>query len=190
MADIPFDEVPVRLDQPDTRARILAYSPAGRVPVLVFVEDGERRAVWDSLAICETLAERHPGKGMWPADAHNRAQARSIAAEMHSGFPDVRRQLSMNITARLRAPALEDSTREQIVRIIEIWTEALSRSGGPFLFGGFTIADAFYAPVTTRFVTYGVPLPAPAAEYCRNVNALGPMREWTEAARAETSVRH
>jgi glutathione S-transferase len=188
VAGIPFDEVAVRLYQLDTTATIRAHSGAGRVPVLKFAENGETRTVWDSLAICETLAERHPQARLWPADAASRSHARSITAEMHSGFPDVRRQLSMDITARHPTPELEKATRDQVDRIVAIWTDALSRHhDGGFLFGHFSIADAFYAPVVTRFATYSVPLPAAAADYCQFVNALPAMREWTEAAHAEAA---
>ena len=191
VAEIPFDEVAVSLYQPDTYERIRAHSGAGRVPVLKFAEGGEDRVVWDSLAICETLAERHADKRLWPADPMARAHARSITAEMHSGFADVRRQLSMDITGRFPTPALEDATRQQVARIIEIWTDALSRyRDGGFLFGHFTIADAFYAPVVTRFITYSVQLPAQAAEYCQKVNALPAMQEWTEGAQAGTRAPH
>jgi glutathione S-transferase len=185
VAAIPFDEIQVRLYQDDTHAQILAHSGAGRVPVLRFEENGERRTVWDSLAISETLAERHRDRALWPSDAAARAHARSIAAEMHSGFPDVRRQLSMDIAARHPTPALDDSTARQVARIVDIWTGALARYGGPFLFGAFSIADAFYAPVVTRFVTYAIELPQAACKYCQEVNALPAMREWEAGARAE-----
>ena len=186
VAEIPFDEVAVRLYQPDTRARILPHSGAGRVPVLKIEESGSSRTVWDSLAICETLAELHPEARLWPVDAAARAHARSMTAEMHSGFPDLRRQLSMDITARRPTPALEEITRQQIARVTELWTNALSHSpNGGFLFGHFTIADAFYAPVVTRFATYAIPLPAAAEKYCQRVKALVPMREWERAAGAE-----
>jgi glutathione S-transferase len=191
VAEIPFDEVAVRLYQPDTRKRILAHSGAGRVPVLKFSEGGKAHVVWDSLAICETLAERHPDRGLWPADPMTRAHARSVTAEMHAGFPDLRRQLTMDISARHPAPALEEATAEQLARIVEIWMDALSRHpDGGFLFGPFTIADAFYAPVVTRFLTYDVRLPQPAAEYCQRVNALSAMQEWTSAARDEHGEPH
>jgi glutathione S-transferase len=186
VAAIPFAETLVRLYQPGTAAAIYPYSGAGKVPVLVIEEDGARGAVWDSLAICETLAERHPEARLWPEDAPARAHARSIAAEMHSGFADVRRQLSMDIAARHPLPALDDATQGQLARILAIWTEALAKAPrGGFLFGPFTIADAFYAPVVTRFITYNVPLTPVTAAYCERVRALPAMREWEDAARAE-----
>lgn len=186
VAGIPFEEVGVRLYQPDTRQQILVHSPSGRVPLLKIEEDGGTQTVWDSLAICETLAERHPDKHLWPEDARARAHARAIVSEMHSGFPDVRRQLSMDISARIPTPELEGETRDQIERILEIWDDALdTHPNGGFLFGHFTIADAFYAPVVTRFTTYGVKLTDTARKYCDRILALPAMHEWIRAARIE-----
>ena len=150
----PFEEVLIQLRRENlTGDEIKRYSKAGRVPILKIAEDGREALVWDSLAICETLAERHPEARLWPADPLVRAEARSYAAEMHSGFPDVRDQLSMSFTRTLPLPDLRDATKAQIARIIEAWVSALARfsSAGGFLFGGFSIADCMYAPVVSRF---------------------------------------
>ena len=188
MAKIPFEEMLITLRTSESKARILQSSPSGKVPALRIEEGGASSTVWDSLAICETLAERHPEARLWPEDGNARAQARSLAAEMHSGFPELRKTLSMDIVARHPTPALDDSVQADIARIIAIWTGALAAAGarGGFLFGGFSIADAFYAPVVTRFETYGIHLPAVAQAYAQRVLALKPMQEWLKAAKAET----
>jgi glutathione S-transferase len=187
MAKLPFEEVLIALRRPETRDEIKPHSPSGKVPALKIEEGGRVQTVWESLAICETLAERHPDAGLWPHDPAARAEARSVAAEMHSGFPDVRNALSMDIAARLPTPELSDGAREQIARVVVIWESALTRFGkdGGFLFGSFTIADAFYAPVATRFETYGIALPPAAKAYQQRILALAPMREWEEAAKAQ-----
>lgn len=188
MAKLPFEEVPIVLRTPESKANILAHSPSGKVPALQIEDGGKSLVVWDSLAICETLAERHPDAlAWWPKDAAARAEARSIAAEMHSGFPDVRNALSMDILARLPTPTLDEATQTQIARITGLWTAALERFGktGGFLFGPFGIADAFYAPVVTRFRTYGIALPDEAQAYADRVLGLEPMREWETGAKAE-----
>ena len=189
MARIPFEEVRIRLRTPESKAEILAVSPSGKVPALKIEEDGASQTVWDSLAISETLAERHPEARLWPEKAAPRACARSITAEMHSGFPNLRRVLSMDITARHPTPALEDEVQAEIARVVAIWTEALNRHEGEggFLFGRFSIADAFFAPVVTRFETYAVHLPAVAQAYAQRILALPAMHEWTAAAKVEVS---
>src|SRR5579864_2114922 len=167
MAKLNFAEVLIPLRKPETKTVIKRNSPSGKVPALK-IEDGHRSGtVWDSLSICETLAERHPEAHLWPEESAARAEARSIVAEMHSGFPDLRNVLPMDIAARHPTPPLTDAVREQIARIVAIWESALARLGreGGFLFGHFGIADAFYAPVVTRFETYGVSLPAAAQAY-------------------------
>jgi glutathione S-transferase len=186
MAQIPFKEELMPLRTPQTKTRILSHSPSGRVPALKIEGDGDTRVVWDSLAICETLAERHRDAALWPEDASLRAEARSISAEMHSGFAELRKVLPMEIAARHPTPALGDAAQADIARVIAIWMSQLAhkRKGG-FLFGRFSVADAFYAPVVTRFETYGVHLPAVAQAYAQRVLALPPMREWHEAASAE-----
>ena len=190
MANIPFEEVLIKLRTPETKARIQPLSPSGKVPALGIEEDGASRTVWDSLAICETLAERHRDAWLWPENPAARAHARSIAAEMHSGFPDLRKVLSMEIAARHPTPALDNQVQSDIARIIAIWTGALEASGarGGFLFGAFSIADAFFAPVVTRFETYGIHLPAVAQAYGQRVLALPPMREWSAAAKVEAKL--
>ncbi|MDZ7652757.1 MAG: glutathione S-transferase family protein [Burkholderiaceae bacterium] len=185
MAGIEFDEVRIPLDQPDTKSKILRYSPTGKVPCLI---DG-RLTVWDSLAICEYVNETHAQGGLWPADRATRATARAITAEMHSGFAALRTHLSMDIRARKPARGAEAQrlagVQADIERIVALWTAALDASGGPMLFGEFCIADAFYAPVVTRFVTYGVALPPLLAAYSDRVLSLPPMQAWVAAAQAE-----
>jgi glutathione S-transferase len=184
MAGLAFEEVLIPLRRPDTPTAIKAHSPSGKVPALKIEENGHSTIVWDSLAICETLAERHPDRQLWPQDPHTRMQARSVAAEMHSGFADLRRVLPMDIAGRHPIPPLDDAVQEQIARVTAIWVSALTRlaKDGGFLFGGFTIADAFYAPVVTRFETYGIHLPAIAQAYTQRILALAPMQEWHAAA--------
>ena len=157
----PFEEIAVRLHEADSKEHILKHSPAGKVPVLKIEESGRVHTVWDSLAICETLAERHPEAKLWPDNAERRALARSYAAEMHSGFPDLREQLTMEFARTLPTPALRDTTKAQIARIIEAWTRALSEysDANGFLFGRFSVVDCMYAPVVSRFLTYGITLP-------------------------------
>ena len=185
-----FDEILVRLHEPDSRMQILKHSPAGRVPVLKIAEGGRTVTVWDSIAICETLAERHPDAKLWPDDWAVRAVARAYAAEMHSGFPDVRDQLSMNFTKRLPAPELRAETRQQLARIIEAWSGALEQygRGGGFLFGRFSIADCMYAPVVSRLITYGIEVPPVIGAYCERMTALPAMRDWAAAAKIESDA--
>jgi glutathione S-transferase len=191
MAGLAFEEVLIALRQPGTKHEITRHSPSGKVPALRIEDAGGVGTVWDSLAICETLAERHPEAKLWPSDGPARARARAVTAEMHSGFPDVRKLLSMDIAARHPTPALDDDAQAQIARIIAIWEGTLGRYGkeGGFLCGTFTIADAFYAPVVTRFETYSIHLPAVAQAYAQRILALGPMREWAAAAKAEAAAR-
>lgn len=186
---VPFEEEVIVLRRDTTSAEVQTRSPSGRVPLLVIEEAGERCEVWDSLAICETLAERHPEAQLWPKDAWARAMARSYAAEMHSGFPDLREQLTMEFARKLPLPALRDATKAQIARILSAWSSALSRYGrdGGFLFGAFSIADCMYAPVVSRFLTYGVELPDEVKPYCERVAALVAMRDWGRAAEAEVA---
>jgi glutathione S-transferase len=182
---VAFREQSVSLFTEDWRRRILELSPSGRVPAL---RDGDVR-VWDSLAICEHVAERDRVEG-WPRGWVARGHARSIAAEMHSGFAALRQQMPMNCRAAGRSVTPDDAARRDILRVQAIWTECRERWGaaGPWLFGEFTIADAFYAPVASRFATYDVPLePVPAA-YRDTVLGSAAYREWTAAARLETEV--
>ncbi len=188
MAGLAFDEIRIVLDRPETGAEILRYSPSGRVPCLI---DGEL-TVWDSLAICEYVNEAHAGGALWPADLAALARARAIVAEMHSGFAALRQHLPMDIRARLPGRGAGSlalvEVADQIARIEAIWSQALAASGGPFLFGAFSIADAFYAPVVTRFATYAVPLPPSLAAYSEAVLGMAPMKEWITAAENEAEI--
>jgi len=179
----PFKLQVIKLREPQSHNAILKHSPSGRVPVLKF----DRQAVWDSLAICETLAERHPKAGLWPKDAMLKAKARSYAAEMHSGFPDLRNQLAMEFARKLPMPDLKPETRDQIDRIIGAWEEALKKHGGKdgFLFGKFSIADCMYAPVVSRFATYGVKTPKRVQRYMDKIWALPAMQNWLTASQKE-----
>ncbi len=182
---IPFQEVRVLLDQADTANRIAAYSAAGRVPVLLAGD----MTIWDSLAICEYLAEQFPELHMWPQDVAARAMARSVCAEMHSGFADLRTAMSMNIRASYPGKGRTNGSQADIGRISEIWEECLSRFGHhQFLFGEFTIADAFYAPVVMRFRTYGVTLAPALNAYCDRVCAHPAVARWVTEALAETEM--
>ena len=185
-AGVTFDEVVIQLRRPDTQARIAEYSPSGRVP---FLRDGEV-SVWDSLAICEYVAEMLPGAYLWPQDREARAVARSVSAEMHSGFPAMREHLSMDVTRTIALAAIPEAARADIARVQRIWTDCRSRFAqeGPFLFGPFTIADAMYAPVATRFRTYGVALEPACRDYVEAIFALAAMQEWIAAAQKEAAT--
>lgn len=185
-AGIAFEEHRLRLFSEAFTRTLAQVTPAGRVPVLV--DDGF--AVWDSLAIAEYLAEKFPERRLWPADARERAHARAVCAEMHAGFSALRGKLPMNVEAHLphlHHLLLDPGVQADGGRIFAMWAELRARHAarGPFLFGEFSAADAFYAPVALRFRTYGVPLPPAAAEYNATLLALPAMREWIEAARAE-----
>jgi len=182
---IAFKEVQIRLRQPDTQEQIVRHSPSGRVPVL-------RRGgltVWDSLAICEYLAELAPQARLWPEDSSARAVARAISAEMHAGFLALRKEFPMDLHARINGRVPSQEATADIKRVVSIWQEGRQAfgTGGPFLFGGFTIADAMYAPVATRFQTYGIDLrnygdDGTASAYARTVLDMPEMREWGEGA--------
>ncbi|WP_038217907.1 glutathione S-transferase family protein [Xenophilus azovorans] len=189
-AGIPFEEVMVRFDSfgPDShfKATVGAINPAGTVPVLV---DGDL-AVWDTMAIAEYLAERFPERALWPRDAAARARARSISAEMHAGFTALRSHCTMNIEADLREVgqrlvAEQAGVRSDLQRIGSMWSECLAAHGGPMLFGEFSIADAFYAPVATRIRTYGLPVPEAAQAYIDRLLALPGVRAWIDQALSE-----
>jgi len=175
-----FEEIEVPLRQPTTKAEILKWSPSGKVPVLI--ENGV--TVWDSLAICEYLAERFPQAGLWPDGSAARAVARSVAAEMHAGFPVLRQRCPMDLC--LDAPLTEfpDDLAGEIRRLDALWTDCRARFGGdgPFLFGRFTIADAMYAPVVTRCATYHLPLSPEAAAYRDAVLAWPALQAWRAAS--------
>ena len=183
-AGIPFEEVQLKFSDDGGVAGVAQWSPTGRVPVL-WVDD---QPVWDSLAICETLAELHPQESLWPADAAARRVARAVCAEMHSGFQALRGAMPMNIRSRYPGKGMNEKSRRDIDRVVEIWTSCRERfgRGGPFLFGAFGVPDAFFAPVVMRFETYAVSLPPVAQAYAEAVRGAAAVREWCEAARRET----
>ena len=186
---IEFEEVALRFDFSEGsafRQTVARVSPAGRVPVLV--DDGF--AVWDTLAIAEYLHEKFPSAGVWPAAPQDRARARSLSAEMHSGFGALRQHCPMNIEASLpevgrRLMAEQPALRRDLERIDHMWSEQLAASGGPMLFGRFSAADAFYAPVCSRIVTHALPLSPGAAAYVSRVMDLASVRDWVAAALVE-----
>lgn len=177
-----FREVFVELRQPETKARILEWSPSGKVPLL----DDDGVKVWDSLSICEYLAERFPEARLWPAGREARALARSISAEMHAGFVPLRSTCPMDVVEDHPMAEIPDDVRADVARIDALWTECRSRfgQGGPFLFGAFTNADAMYAPVVTRLRTYDLPVSAASDAYCDAIMAHPAMVKWTGDARA------
>jgi len=181
---IDFEEIRLSLDTPAFRDQIARWSPAGRVPVLV---DGELR-VWDSLAIAEYVNESFlDGRG-WPETTAARALARSVVAEMHSGFGAMRSEMPMNVR-RIPAPVtLSDSAWRDVARVQAIWDQCLEASSGPWLFGTFSIADAFYAPVALRFITYKIGLTRLSAEYMSRIVADPAVQEWCSSASFETEV--
>jgi len=179
----PYEEIVVALDMPDTAINIARYSPSGRVPLLI---DGALH-VWDSLAIGEYLNEKFPNAEMWPSNPAMRARARSISAEMHSGFADLRNDCSMKILEQKPRPQLRPETQKDINRIVMLWEESLTASGGPFLFGAKPcIADAFYAPVVSRFRTYDLPTTPKTKAYCDTIWAWPSVQKWVAGAKAET----
>jgi glutathione S-transferase len=186
-AQIAFDEVfiPLYTNVAD-KNRILSFTRSGKVPALI---DGDT-TVWDSLAIIEYLAERFPEAKFWPDDRARRAQARSVSAEMHSGFLPLRKECSMNLRRPVRAVALSADARSDIERIQEIWTECRDRYDklGPFLFGPFTAADAMFAPVVHRFRTYAIQGPPQVQAYMETMMALPAFAEWTRDGLVETLV--
>jgi glutathione S-transferase len=183
---VPFEEVRIPLYRPDSKARFLAWSPAGRVPVLV---DGALRA-WDSLAICETLAERFPERCGWPGDPAARALARSVSAEMHAGFVSLRSELPMNCRERRAGVVPSPAAQAEIERVAALWSDCRARfgAGGPWLFGAFSPADAMYAPVALRFHAYGVALAEVPAAYVATVLGHPAVQDWMAAARREPEV--
>ena len=189
-AGIAFEEVMVRFDSFDAdstfKKRLQGASPTGKVPLLV---DGDL-AVWDTLAIAEYVAEQFPDKQLWPADTSARARARSVCAEMHSGFTGLRNDCPMNIEAHLADTGAliwrdKPAVRAEVQRLVDMWTALLQEHGGPLLFGGFTIADAYFAPVCMRLKTYALPVPAAIAEYVERVCALPGVKAWIDQALAE-----
>jgi len=189
--DIPFEEVRVPFESfaADSRfkAAVAERSPAGKVPVLV---DDDGFAVWDSLAIAEYVAEKFPEKALWPRDVRRRARARSVCAEMHSGFGTMRDVFGRSIEASLpgvgaRVLAGNEAARADLARMTRLWQEALDASGGPFLFGEFSIADAYFAPVVMRMRTYALPVPPDVAAYVERATAAKGTAAWIRGALAE-----
>ena len=183
---IPFEEKKLRFHSEEWTRDIGRWSPSGMVPVLWRGD----MAVWDTLAILETLAEWHPDKGVWPADPRARAFARSMSAEMHAGFRDLRSTMPMNIRASLAGKGMTPATQANIARIEALWGEARRRFGaaGPFLFGAFCAADAMYAPVVMRFRTYAVASGGEAGAYCEAMRAAPGVAAWIREALAETEI--
>ena len=183
-AGIAFEEIQLKFSDSGKVVGIEPYSPTHQVPVMIV--DGE--PVWDSLAICEAAAELFPGKRLWPADPRARQIARSICAEMHAGFRKLRGAMPMNIRASLPGKGMTPEVQQDIDRIVEIWESCRARygKGGELLFGQFSVADAFYAPVATRFLTYAVTLPPAAQRYADALLALPAVRDWMAQARRET----
>ena len=187
-AGIPFEEIfiPLYTDNKADKDRILGFSRAGKVPALI---DGDV-TVWDSLSIIEYLAERFPDARLWPQDRAARAHARSISAEMHSGFLPLRNECGMNLHRPVGAVTLSADAQANVARVQEIWTECRDRHGksGPYLFGAFTAADAMYAPVVHRFRTYAIKVSPQAQAYMDTMMAQPAFAEWTKAGLAETLV--
>ncbi len=182
---LEFEEIQIPLYTPESGPAIETYSPSGKVPVLLH----EDVIVWDSLAICEYLAEQFPAI-QWPKDVRARAIARSICAEMHAGFQDLRQNLPMNCRARFPNEVRTPGVQNDINRITTIWRDCRQTygMGGPMLFGEFTLADAVYAPVVLRFQTYGVPLDDICQKYVDAVLALPALKAWIKAAEQESEV--
>jgi len=178
---LAFECPVIRLRQPETSAEITKVNPAGRVPVL----HHEGEVIWESLAICEYLHELAPEAQLWPVDRAQRARARAISAEMHAGFAALRQNMPMDVCAELPGQGHVPEALADARRIQAVWREQLAASGGPFLFGRFTIADAMFAPVTTRFTTYGVPVDATCGAYVAAIAALPGMQAWCRDAAIE-----
>lgn len=183
-AGAAFDEVLIPLRQGEaTKAAIRRHSPSGKVP---YLRHGSVE-VWESIAICAYVAEAFPEARLWPTAPAARAHCRSVAAEMHAGFAPLRKALPMDIAARHPLPALDADVEADIARILSLWNDGRSRyaDGGPYLFGRFTVADCMYAPVVTRFTTYGVSVPSAAEAYMEAIWSLPAMKEWRDAAAVE-----
>jgi glutathione S-transferase len=181
--DIPFQEVQIPLRQNDSKARVLQISPSGKVPCLV---DGDL-CVWESIAICEHLAERHPDLRLWPEDRTRRAVARAVSAEMHAGFQNLRTNMFLNCRARFPGKGRAPGVQEDIDRTQALWRDCRRRhgQGGDFLFGRFSIADAMFAPVVLRFQTYEVQVDPVSRDYADTILGLAAVQDWLEAARQE-----
>jgi glutathione S-transferase len=182
---LAFEHTTILLDRDTSKAEIAGVSPAGRVPVLH--HDGQ--VIWDSLAICEYVHELAPDAQLWPADRAARARARAISAEMHSGFAAMRSHMSMDFCADRRGQGHTPEALADARRVMAIWNDALAASGGPFLFGKLTIADAMFAPVTSRFTTYGVELDPVSHAYVETIAKLPAMLSWWHDAANEPLSR-
>lgn len=182
-ADVPFESVVIPLRTESSKQEIARYSPSGKVPVLIH----GGRTVWESLAICEYVSELFPAARLWPDDPGARASARSVSAEMHAGFQTLRNHMFCNCRASHPGKGRAPGVQEDIDRITGIWRDCRTRfgSGGPFLFGRFSIADAMYATVVSRFTTYAVEVDPVSRQYMESMWALPQMKEWLELARAE-----
>jgi glutathione S-transferase len=188
-AGIAFDEVKLSFNSPTFKSDALSFGPTGKVPVLI---DGDV-TVWDTLAIAEYVAEKFPDRQLWPRDAAQRAEARAICAEMHSGFQSLRNMMGMNVTADLAGLGWNIEVQRDIDRISTIWSGLRARhaGAGPFLFGHFTVADAYYAPVVSRFNTYRPVLSEAVAGYMKTILALPAMQQWfADAASENDFVEH
>jgi glutathione S-transferase len=184
---VAFDEVVIPLDESSTRETILKFSPSGRVPALHHAGN----VIWESLAIGEYLAEAFPSFDLWPKDPAARALARTVSTEMHAGFPALRQQLPMNIRSSFPGRDISAEAQSDINRVMSIWRDCRTRFGdgnGDFLFGHFTIADAMFAPVASRFRTYRIETEREAAAYCDALLGMPAMQEWTTAARNEPMI--
>jgi len=192
MFDIPFEELNIDIYNEGARQRILAHVPSARVPAL---KTGGL-TIWDTAAIVEYLAESHPELNIWPAGKEPRAMARAVSAEMHSGFFDLRSEMPMDMNADKSGGPVSDAVGADVTRIVAIWRTCREKygAGGPFLFGAFSAADAMYAPVTSRFRTYGVDVAAfgdngTAAAYCEAVMSLDHLRQWMAEGLAQMKER-
>lgn len=184
--NIPFEELRIPLHTETTKAEILKISSAGKVPA--WIEDNGL-VIWDSLAICEYIAERYPDKHCWPVDMKQRALARSVSNEMHSGFQTIRTTLFMNCRMRMVYKDFSSKLQMELDRVRQIWRDCRSRNpDGPFLFGGFTIADAMYAPMVVRFTAYGIDCGRIERDYIDTILALESMKQWMQQGAAEPEV--
>jgi glutathione S-transferase len=186
MTGVAFEEIVIPLSRPETHAAILRYSPSGKTPFLRH----KGIEVWESLAVGEFLAETYPAARLWPADPAARALARAAAAEMHAGFANLRKHMPMDMRASYPGKGMAEGVQDDIDRITAIWRQCRERhgQGGPYLFGHFTVADAMYAPVVSRFVTYGVKLDPVSAAYRDAMWSLPALVAWFEGAKAEPWV--
>lgn len=183
---IPFDETKIWLFKNESKAELLKHSPAGKVPVLIF----EGNKVWDSLAICETVAELYPEKHCWPEDSVKRALARTASSEMHSGFIALRNQLPMNCRKHIKVEKIDADLQADINRVIEIWSNcrSVNHQNGDYLYGSFSIADAMFAPVVIRLDRYGISVPDVVRKYMNSILEIPAMKQWIQDSREEKEV--